>query len=367
MVSYEEAMSLAIKLARKGIGLVSPNPLVGAVILKDGEIVASGYHHKLGDIHAEIDAINNAGDIDFSDAVLVVNLEPCSHHGKQPPCANAIVKARFKEVVIGMTDPNPIVAGRGIKIMEGGGISVKTGVLKKECEWLNRVFIKHITTAMPYIVLKNAQSINGAIATKSGDSRWISSKESRTIAHQLRAEYDAVAVGKNTVLSDNPELTVRMVEGRNPYRIVFDTKLSIPENYKLLSDDNLKKTIIITSITQENSKKANHLLAKGIYILFADMNSSETINLEQILRDLYARYKIASVLVEGGATLFNSFLERKLIDEYHVFIAPLIIPEGIGNFRGKYSIEKINESVKLQLINSTKSGTDLHLLYMKQT
>ena len=366
MVSYEEAMALAIKLAKKGIGSVSPNPLVGAVILKGGEIVATGYHHKFGDVHAEIDAINNAGDIDFSDATLVVNLEPCSHQGKQPPCANAIVAHSFKEVVIGMLDPNPLVAGRGIAILKDAGINVATGVLENECKWLNRVFIKHITTGMPYVSLKNAQSINGAIATRNNDSKWISSEDSRRIVHELRNEYDAVAVGKNTALLDNPELTVRLVTGRNPYRIVFDTRLNIPENFKLLSDVNVNKTIIVASSKFENSEKANRLSDNGVRILFAETDSRGSINLEAVIKDLYDHYDIASLLVEGGSALFNSFLKAGLIDEYHVFVAPMIIPNGLTTFMGSFAIDKVNEAQKFELLSSHRSGEDLHLLYVRK-
>jgi diaminohydroxyphosphoribosylaminopyrimidine deaminase/5-amino-6-(5-phosphoribosylamino)uracil reductase len=366
MVNYEEAMALALTLAKRGTGAVSPNPLVGAVILKNGEIIASGYHHKFGDVHAEIDAINNAGNIDFSDAVMVVNLEPCSHQGKQPPCADAIVKHGFKEVVIGMLDPNPLVAGKGIKILENGGISVKTGILENECKWLNRVFIKHITSGMPYISLKTAQSLNGAIATESGNSKWISGEESRRYVHQLRAEYDAVAIGKNTALLDNPELTVRMTEGRNPYRIVFDTNLAISGNLRLVSDNERQKTIIIASYELHNTNKAKQLQDKGVSIIFTGNAKDGRTDLRQALKELYENHKIASVLVEGGSSLLNSFLKHGLIDEYHLFIAPKIIANGLNAFRGDYSIETIEQALELELIDSTKSGRDLHLLYVKK-
>ncbi len=364
MISNEEAMSLAIAQAKQGMGYVSPNPLVGAVILKGGKILSTGYHHKFGGIHAEIDAINNAGDIDFGDAILVVNLEPCSHHGKQPPCAEAIVKYGFKEVVIGMLDPNPLVAGRGVKILKDGGVKVAVGILEQECKWLNRVFIKHITSTMPYISLKNAQSINGAIATHSGNSKWISSVESRTIVHRLRAEYDAVAVGKNTVLLDNPELSVRLVNGRNPYRIVFDTNLDIPEHYKIFSDKEVQKTILISSSQYRGSEKAVRLHSKGISILFVRLDGNGRIDLKQAMQDLYTSFNIASVLVEGGSILFNSFLEYGLIDEYHIFIAPKIIPNGLTTFNGNYSIDEMSESNELELFKISKSGNDIHLLYV---
>ena len=366
MVNYKEAMALAINLARKGIGAVSPNPLVGAVILKDGNIIATGYHHKFGKIHAEIDAINNAGDIDFSETTLVVNLEPCSHHGKQPPCVDTIIKKKFKQVVISMLDPNPLVAGKGKKILQEAGINVTTGILENESKWLNRAFIKHITSGLPYISLKTAQSINGAIATSTGDSKWISGKKSRIAVHKLRSEYDAVAVGKNTVLTDNPELTVRLVEGRNPYRIVFDTKLSVPEHYKLFSDANLNKTIIVTSVESKNSDKAKRLIEKGIGLLFVDTDENGKIILMQALQDLYSKFMIASILVEGGSILFNSFLEKGFIDEYHIFVAPRVVPNGLNAFRGTFAIEQIDNSPQFELIKSEMSGNDLHLLYVRK-
>jgi len=368
MVNYEEIMSLAIQLAKKGKGYVSPNPLVGAVIVKDGNIISTGYHHRFGDIHAEIDAINNAGDIDFINATLVVNLEPCSHHGKQPPCAEKIAELNFKHVVIGMQDPNPQVAGKGIKILGNAGIKVSCNILESECKWLNRVFIKHIKSGMPYVSLKNAQSINGAIATRKGDSKWISCETSRRYVHKLRAEYDAVAVGKNTALLDNPELTVRMVEGRNPFRIVFDTELSIPEDYKLLSDEFVRKTIVIASAETEGTAKAKRLQDKGINILFEETGGGNgKIELRQTLKDLYNTYSIASILVEGGGQLFNSFLATGEIDEYHLFVAPKIIADGINPFAGAYSVESVSEAHELDLLTVEQSGEDLHLIYVRKT
>ncbi len=367
MVNYEEIMSLAVRLAKKGTGYVSPNPLVGAVILKDGKIIASGYHHKYGDIHAEIDAINNAGDIDFSETTLVVNLEPCSHYGKQPPCSEKIAELKFKEVVIGMLDPNPLVAGRGVEILEKAGIKVVLNVLEDECKRLNRVFIKHITSGLPFISLKNAQSINGAIATGKGDSKWISGEKSRRYVHKLRAEYDAVAVGKNTALADNPELTVRMVEGRNPFRIVFDTHLNVPEDYNLLSDKFKEKTIVVASEQMKESDKARRLQKSGINILFAESGENGKIDLRKTLSDLYRRFNIASILVEGGAVLFNSFLEIGEIDEYHVFIASKIIPDGIIPFRGGNSLETVKDAHELIPVSVEQYDDDIHLLYVKKT
>ena len=208
MITDEQAMSLALELAQKGEGKVSPNPKVGAVIVKNDEIIATGWHKEYGADHAEVDAFKNATQ-DCEGATLYVNIEPCSHAGKQPPCVDEIIKRKIAKVVIGIIDPNPLVSGMGVSILKNSGVDVKVGVLEEECIWMNRFFIKHILTREPYIAIKIAQSINGSIAAINGESRWISGEESRKLVHKMRGDFDAVLVGRTTAVKDNPELTVR--------------------------------------------------------------------------------------------------------------------------------------------------------------
>lgn len=364
-MNYLDAMNLALKLAEKGKGFVSPNPLVGAVILKSNKILSTGYHHNYGDIHAEIDAINKAGNIDFSDALLVVNLEPCSHQGKQPPCVDRIISLGFKKVVVGMTDPNPLVAGKGINRLKNAGIEVITPVLEDRCKWLNRTFIKHITTGLPYIIAKTAQSLNGAMATSDDDSKWISSEISRKKVHKFRAEFDAVLIGRLTALHDNPKLTVRHVVGRNPKRIIVDTKLTLPLDLNLFTDDDRDKTIVICSSEYKNSEKASTLLRQGIKLIATNTDTNGMINLTEALGRLGTEFGIASIMVEGGPTLLNSLLSLDLIDEFHFFIAPIIIPAGKTSFNGTFAINKITDSTKLNIINSGMSGDDIYIIATK--
>jgi len=366
-MNYKDAMNLALKLAEKGKGFVSPNPLVGAVVFKDNNIISTGYHHKFGEIHAEIDAINNAGNIDFSETIIAVNLEPCFHQGKQPPCVDRIISLGFKKVVVGMTDPNHLVAGKGIKRLKDAGIEVIAHVLEEQCKWLNRAFIKHITTGMPYIVVKTAQSLNGAIATSEGDSKWISSESSRMKVHKLRAEFDAVLVGRQTALHDNPKLTVRHITGRNPIRIIVDTKLTLPLDLNVFTDDDKSKTILICSSEYKNSEKASTLLRQGIQLLCTNSDTNGRIDLTEALRRLSSEYDIASIMVEGGPSLLNSLLALDLIDEFHLFVAPIIIPGGKTNFNGSYSINRIADSNQLEIIHSGKSGDDIYIVAVKST
>ena len=362
-LSYEQTMKRAIALALKGVGFVSPNPLVGAVILKNGEVVAEGWHHKFGSKHAEIDAIDNAQGIDLKDCTLVINIEPCSHHGKTPPCTTAIIEKKFYKVIIGIKDPNPLIVGKGIDNLTNAGIEVISGVLENECRWLNRFFIKHITTEFPYVILKEAQSIDGCIATSKGESQWISSEESRKRTHRLRAFVDAVMIGRRTVEIDNPSLTVRDVSGRNPYRIVLDSELSLSQSNKVFSDNEKYKVIIVCHENYRHSKKAENLRAAGINILAVEEDEDSRMSIKAILKSLYSDYRIGSVLVEGGAGIFSSFASSNLIDELHIFTAPKIIGNGLHSF-DKFSINRLAYATNLNLISTDMSGNDIHSIYV---
>ena len=356
-------MKRAIVLALNGAGYVSPNPLVGAVILKNGEIISEGWHQKFGAKHAEIDAIDNAAGIELDGCTLVVNLEPCSHHGKTPPCTSAIIEKKFSTVIIGLNDPNPSVNGNGSNILTDAGINVITGVCENDCKWLNRFFLKHITTGLPYIILKVAQSIDGCIATSKGESQWISGEESRKRTHRLRSFVDAVLVGKRTIEIDNPSLTVRDVKGRNPFRIILDSELSLSPSCKVFSDNEKYKVIIVCHENYRHSKRAENLRASGINILAVDEGEDSKLNLKSILKFLYTDYRIGSLMVEGGAGIYSSFAGANLIDELHTFTAPKLIGDGIHSF-DNYNINRLAYATSLRLVSSDLSDKDIHSVFV---
>lgn len=346
----------SLELALKGAGYVSPNPLVGCVIVKNGKIIAEGYHKKFGESHAEVNAINSAKakGINLKGSALYVNLEPCSHLGKTPPCTDEIIKNKISEVVIGTKDPNPLVAGKGIKKLKSKGIKITVGVLENKCLETNKFYFKYIKSRLPYVTLKAAQTLDGKIADISGKSKWISSKESRKLVHKLRSVYDAVLVGKNTVELDNPELTVRHVKGRNPYRIIIDTDLALNLNNKLFSDKYTSKTIIIAS-KQPDEFLSRILEQRNIKVVNAKTNNG-LIDLKDALKKI-ALLGIASILVEGGAFTFTEFLKQKSADELLLFTSPKIMGKGISTFKADYKFDYS----KSKLISAGLSGKDFLL------
>ncbi|MEE9400354.1 MAG: bifunctional diaminohydroxyphosphoribosylaminopyrimidine deaminase/5-amino-6-(5-phosphoribosylamino)uracil reductase RibD, partial [Dehalococcoidales bacterium] len=237
----EDYMKQALKLAAGGLGQTSPNPMVGAVIVKDNRIIGSGYHRRYGGEHAEINALQDAGE-PLDGSTLYVTLEPCCHHGKTPPCVDEIIRHRIGRVVIGAVDPNPRVNGRSIELLKRNGIETRVGVLEAECRNLNEAHFKYMSTGIPLVTLKFAQTLDGRIATLTGDSRWISSEKFRRLAHKLRAASDAIMVGIDTVLADDPQLTVRLVKGRNPTRIILDGGLRIPVDSMVVRSCNIAPT-----------------------------------------------------------------------------------------------------------------------------
>mgnify|MGYP000112009588 CR=1 FL=1 len=365
MPSFDEnMMKRAIALATKGAGHVSPNPLVGAVVVKDGQIIGEGWHAYFGGPHAEVNAIKSLDNNVLINSTLYVNLEPCSHFGKTPPCTSLIIEKRISKVVIGMQDPNPLVAGKGIKALSEAGIQVELGVLEEKCKWLNRFFVKHITTAMPYVVAKAAQSLDGAIALRSGQSKWISCTESRRRAHQLRAELDAVLIGKATALTDNPSLTVRDVRGRNPIRIVFDTNLSLPSNLNVFQrkNENLDSTKTIVCCSEQAYSNSNKFREEEcIELLAVKLNAKGQIDLKDALSKLYKYHSIGSILLEGGAELASSFIEENLIDELHLFVAPIIIGDG-KRFFEKFNLMNLPLAPKYDIKHVRKSDEDIEII-----
>ncbi len=359
----ESYIQLTIEIAKKGEGYVSPNPLVGCVIIKDNKIIGAGYHQKFGENHAEINAINSATE-SLEGSTLYINLEPCSHYGKTPPCVDRIIEEKIKRVVIGTLDVNPLVSGTGARKLKRAGIDVKVGVLEKECIELNKFFFKNVTKKIPYVTLKAAQTLDGFIADKNEFSKWISSEDSRNFVHYLRSKYDAVLIGSETAKIDDPNLTVRMVEGRNPYRIVLDSKLKLSPDLKLFKSNLDSKTIIATGIeNQQKKKKLEKFRDLGVEIIFTKKNNAGRLDLQNLLKKL-SKKGIASVLVEGGSKVFSSFLRQDLFDDIYFFISPKILGEGIKTF-SEVSFNKIDKSVKLKIEKSQLIGSDVLLRLTK--
>ncbi|MDD3125886.1 MAG: bifunctional diaminohydroxyphosphoribosylaminopyrimidine deaminase/5-amino-6-(5-phosphoribosylamino)uracil reductase RibD [Candidatus Kapabacteria bacterium] len=363
-LNSEHLMHLAIEQAKRGAGYVSPNPLVGAVIEKNGHVVATGYHHKFGEQHAERDAIANAraDGIDLEGATIAVNLEPCCHHGKQPPCVDAIIESKFSAVIVGMTDPNPLVSGKGCEILRNSGLEIVPNVLRRECEFLNRFFIKHVLTNKPYIIGKAATSLDGFIACENGNSKWISGEESRKRVHQLRAEVDAVLIGKNTALHDNPQLTVRSVPGRSPKRIVLDTNLELPTNLQLFNDEYAAQTFVVCKLNPDHPENAELLTNKGVTLITSETDSTGRVALPCALETLGGKYAIASILVEGGAGIYSAMIRENLFDEFRLYQAPIFLGRGIS-LASCISTESVADAKRFRYLSTEPSGEDAeHIL-----
>ncbi len=351
-------MKRALELAKKGIGYTNPNPLVGAVIVKDGKIIGEGYHHSYGSAHAEIDAFSSAKQ-PVQDAVMYVNLEPCSHYGKTPPCVAAIVEKKIRKVVIAMKDPNPLVSGKGIAYLEKHGIEVVTGVLEEEARKLNEIFIKYITTKTPFCLLKTAMTLDGKIAAHTGDSKWITGEASRKAVHELRHRFSAIMVGIQTVLADDPLLTTRLEnkKGRNPVRIIVDSRGRIPLETNVLQCDAETSTIIATT-DQIMEKKKEAIEKKGAHVLILPSKDGK-VSLKDLMREL-GRLQIDSVLLEGGSTLNASALQEGIVDKVMAFIAPKIL----GGEKAKTPVggqgkDFVRDAFLLENMRFEKSGEDI--------
>ena len=354
----EYYMRIALALAEKGRGKVSPNPMVGAVIVKENRIIGSGYHMKYGEAHAEVNAFNAVTE-DTKGSVLYVTLEPCSHYGKTPPCVDMIIEKGIKRVVIGALDPNPLVAGKGIKKLIDSGIEVRVGTLEKECREINKVFLKYIVEKKPYVILKSAMTLDGKIATASGESKWITSKESRMAGHNLRNKYAAIMVGVNTIIADNPQLTCRIEGGKNPRRIIVDTRLRIPLDAYVVNDEYIYNTVIATTERADKNKLLK-LKSRGIEILVCPVKQ-EKVDLQYLMKVL-ADLNIDSVLIEGGAELNFSSLQDNIVDEINFFIAPKII--GGVNAKsaiGGEGVQRLIDTFKLENIQISMIEDDICL------
>ncbi|MDD4859036.1 MAG: bifunctional diaminohydroxyphosphoribosylaminopyrimidine deaminase/5-amino-6-(5-phosphoribosylamino)uracil reductase RibD [Dehalococcoidales bacterium] len=351
----EKYMRLALRLARRGLGKTSPNPMVGAVIVKDGCIIGRGYHRYFGGKHAEINAIESATE-DLTGATLYVTLEPCCHRNKKtPPCIDRVLPAGFNRVVIGTLDPNPQVSGKAVKMLRDNGIKTTVGVLEKECRDLIAAHTKLMDKGMPLVTVKLAQTIDGRIATATGDSKWISSDESRRLAHKLRATHDAVMVGMGTVLADDPELTVRLVKGRNPARIILDSQLRIPLTAKVIAGR--EAPMIVATTIKADNKKATCLRDAGVEVLTVSEDGQGRVDMMQLLKVLGQR-GISSLLVEGGAETVTTLLRLNLVDRLVVFIAPRIMGKGIDAV-GDLGVKEVSKTLNLTFTRTYHSGPDL--------
>jgi diaminohydroxyphosphoribosylaminopyrimidine deaminase/5-amino-6-(5-phosphoribosylamino)uracil reductase len=314
-----EYMKLAISLAQATTGQTSPNPCVGAVLVKNSELISTGVHTKAGTPHAEVRAIQQAGE-EARESTLYVTLEPCSHYGKTPPCADLIIGSGIKKVFVATLDPNPLVAGKGIEKLMRAGIEVETDLCKEDATKLNEKFFHFIQTNTPFVTLKGAVSFDGKTAAKTGDSKWITSPEARKDVHQLRHEHDGILVGINTIIKDNPLLTTRRPQGgKNPIRIILDTNLRIPLTANVVQDRS-SQTIIFTG-KNFDPKRANELKGVGIEIISFD---SEQISVKEVLKIL-GNKNVMSLLVEGGSEVHASFIKEEAFQEMIIYMAPKII------------------------------------------
>lgn len=355
----QDYMNLAINVAKAGVGQTTPNPVVGAVIVNDGRVVGIGAHLKAGEPHAEVHAIRMAGE-KAQNATAYVTLEPCSHHGKTPPCADLLITSKVKRVVVATTDPNPLVAGKGIAKLIAAGIEVEVGVCKEQADALNAVFFHYLDKKRPYVTLKSATTLDGKIATVTGESKWITGEAARQDVHLYRSIHDAILVGVNTVLMDNPSLTTRLPNGtgKNPIRVILDSKLRTPLDSQIVNDGKAETWIIVSN--QVNQEKMNEFSEKkGVRIIqLQEANLSISTMLTRLGEE-----GISSIFVEGGAEVNGSFLKEKAINQVIVYLAPKLFggkqaPTAIGGS----GIESIDDSLQLTIKSVEQLGEDVKII-----
>ncbi|MFT9596381.1 bifunctional diaminohydroxyphosphoribosylaminopyrimidine deaminase/5-amino-6-(5-phosphoribosylamino)uracil reductase RibD [Mesobacillus sp.] len=353
----QDYMALAINLASATEGQTSPNPQVGAVLVKDGRIIGMGAHLKAGEHHAEVHAISMAGE-KAKGATLYVTLEPCSHFGKTPPCSNLVIESGIKKVFVASVDPNPLVGGAGVKKMLEAGLDVQVGLMEEEAKALNKVFFHYISTGLPYVTLKSATSLDGKIATVTGESQWITGEEARKDVHQFRHTHDAILVGVNTVIKDNPSLTTRLeAGGKNPVRVVLDSALRTPLDSRIIND-RAAQTIIVTGARAE-PERIKQFTKLGIEIIGLE---TEKVGIHDMLKKLGDR-GINSVFVEGGAEVHGSFLKEKAFQQVITYIAPKLL--GGKNAPAAYGgegIARLEDTVSLKIIDVKQIGQDIRVI-----
>ena len=351
-------MQLALDLARQAEGRTRPNPPVGAVVVRDGEVIGEGFHPRAGDPHAEIFALRAAGAA-ARGADLYVTLEPCSHTGRTGPCADAVISAGIARVFVGVEDPNPRVAGRGIARLRAAGITVVTGLLADDCRRLIAPFAKQVTTGRPLIVLKSALTLDGRSATATGESQWISGAESRALVHRLRDRVDAIMVGSGTVRRDDPQLTCRLPEGggHDPLRVIVDSRLTCSETAAVFGPELASGTLVATTAAAD-PERVMQLQARGVRVMVCSASEGR-VDLADLLGQL-GRKEIQSVLVEGGAVLNQALLDAGLVDRVMVFLAPKLLGgnDGKGMFQGP-GVQRLVDAVALQDVRVSRCGADI--------
>jgi diaminohydroxyphosphoribosylaminopyrimidine deaminase/5-amino-6-(5-phosphoribosylamino)uracil reductase len=355
----EHFMRMALREALRGRGNTSPNPLVGAVIVKRGRVISRGYHAFFGGPHSEIVAFSKLPQGRAQGATLYVNLEPCCYFGKTPPCTKALIAAGIRRVVVGCEDPNPLVSGKGIRELKSAGIEVVAGILEQEARRLNAPYFTFVTKKRPWVLLKMAQTIDGRLALASGESRWITGEPALREAHRLRSWLDAVLVGIQTVLQDDPELTVRFVRGRNPWRAVLDSTLQIPLEARVLHQAEPTKTIIFTT-GRASAEKRQSIEKTGARVFEVQSSSDGFVDLHSVL-DKLAELGIMSLLVEGGGTVHRSFLLSGLADQLTVAIAPKFIGADGRPSIGPLGFKSLSEMPEFRWLRKRMIGDDLWL------
>ncbi len=351
-------MKKVLRLARRGLGSTSPNPVVGALVVKNGQIIGSGYHRKAGAPHAEIEALSMAGER-AKGSTLFVNLEPCNHYGRTPPCTKAILKSGIKRVVVGIADPNPNVTGGGCKFLRSKGVEVKYGVLEEECTRLNEVYIKYVKKGKPFVILKGALTLDGWIATKTGNSRWITNEKSRKFVHSLRKKVDAIMVGVETIIADNPLLSPYLTgnSAPDPVRVIADTNLRVPLESRVFNSGTSALTIIASGSNVSRTKR-KRVEGLGARVINCQMRDGR-IDLADLL-DKLAEMSIGSVLVEGGGTIFGSIIREGLVDKFYIFLAPKILGgnNGIPFTRGP-GCDTVKDCLNLKVLMVRRFDDDI--------
>jgi diaminohydroxyphosphoribosylaminopyrimidine deaminase/5-amino-6-(5-phosphoribosylamino)uracil reductase len=354
-------MKMALHQARKGLGRTSPNPAVGAVVVKGGEVIAVGHHRKAGAPHAEVDALTKL-DGYAPGATLYVTLEPCNHHGRTPPCTEAILQSGIQRVVVGMKDPNPRVSGGGIEFLSQRGVALRVGLLEKECVRMNEAFIRFVTANRPFVILKSALTLDGWTASRSNHSAWITNERSRGFVHRMRDRVDAILVGVGTVLCDNPSLTTRLKgrKGRNPIRVVVDTHLRTPYTAQIMRPDPSAPTVLVAG-EHADPRRVTLFEDMGVKVILCQVVSGR-IDLVALM-DILGKMSVMSVLVEGGASLVGSLIRKQLIDKFYLFVAPKILggDDGIPLARGR-GPERMDGCLRLTEIQRRRFGDDTLIL-----
>jgi diaminohydroxyphosphoribosylaminopyrimidine deaminase/5-amino-6-(5-phosphoribosylamino)uracil reductase len=354
----EKYMKEALRLAKKGIGRTSPNPMVGAVIVRSGRIIGSGFHKRAGADHAEVDALKKIGRQATAGDVMYVTLEPCNHYGRTPPCTEAILKSGLNKIVIGAKDPNPSVSGGGAAFLKKKGIDVTTGVLESECKRLNETYMKFVSTGRPFVIAKSALTMDGWTATSIGQSKWITNDQSRAFVHRLRDRMDAVLVGVGTVLADDPLLTSRLKNrrGKDPIRVIVDTHSKMPHNAKVLNHHSDSQTLVI--VNEGISTESLRPLENNMVSMIRCPAKEGRIDLG-IMLDILGRMSITSLLVEGGAAIMGTLIRERLIDKFHVFKAPKILGGNDGfPMAGGPGPKNMEDALRLKDITIRRFGDD---------